>query len=334
MYIDPVCGMKVKEDSEHERVFRGVDYHFCSAHCLDTFGASPETYMGDDCTHDPVCGMKVSRTSINHVQHVNHDYYFCSQHCVAKFQENPVAYEGKDHACDHTHAAKTPVEADVDAIYFCPMCPGQEQKGMGICKVCGMALEPIAAPTTATLDEANPELDDMNRRLTVSVLLAVPVFILAMMADLAPSWLPSFLNMGLVQWIEFALATPVVLWGGWPFFERFALSLKTWNLNMFTLVGLGVGVAWMYSMVALLAPSLFPPLMQMQDGLVDVYFEAAAVITTLVLLGQVLELRARLRTNEAIKLLLGMSPKTARRVGEDGNETDVPLEDVQVDDVL
>jgi len=140
--------------------------------------------------------------------------------------------------------------------------------------------------------------------------------------------------MGSVQWIEFALATPVILWGGWPFFERFALSIKTWNLNMFTLVGLGVGVAWIYSMFALLAPGLFPPVMQMQGGLVDVYFEAGAMITALVLLGQVLELRARSRTNEAIKLLLGMSPKTARRVAEDGSEADVSLEDVQSGDVL
>jgi len=140
--------------------------------------------------------------------------------------------------------------------------------------------------------------------------------------------------MGLVQWIEFALATPVVLWGGWPFFERFALSVKTWNLNMFTLVGLGVGVAWIYSVVALLLPNVFPPLMQMDGGLVDVYFEAAAVITTLVLLGQVLELRARSRTNEAIKLLLGMAPKTARLVKADGSEIDVPMEDVQAGDIL
>jgi len=140
--------------------------------------------------------------------------------------------------------------------------------------------------------------------------------------------------MGTVQWIEFVLATPVILWGGWPFFERFALSIKTWNLNMFTLIGLGVGVAWIYSMVALLLPGIFPPVMQMEGGLVDVYFEAAAVITALVLLGQVLELRARSRTNEAIKLLLGMAPKTARRVNADGSEADVPLEDVVAGDVL
>ena len=367
MNIDPVCGMNVKDDSEHERSFRGVNYHFCSASCLEKFNDSPEDYLGEDCTHDPVCGMKVSRASSNHVQYHDHDYYFCSQHCVEKFSGDPAAYEGKDQACEHHHVKKNTVPDDPNGMYFCPMCPGQEQQGPGTCKVCGMALDPMAAPAlkqkteyvcpmhpevvsdapglcpkcgmalearTVEADEDNPELDDMSRRLKVSTVLALPVFILAMMADLAPSALPSGLTMGVVQWIEFALATPVILWGGWPFFERFALSIKTWNLNMFTLVGLGVGVAWSYSVVALLLPGIFPPIMQMGGGLVDVYFEAGAVITALVLLGQVLELRARSRTNEAIKLLLGMAPKTARRVSEDGTEADVPLEDVVAGDLL
>jgi len=367
MNIDPVCGMTVKPESEHARSFRGVDYRFCSEHCLEKFNDSPDDYLGNNCTHDPVCGMKVSRNSANHVQHGGHDYYFCSQHCIRKFNDSPADFEGKDQTCEHEHSARPTSPVDVDAMYFCPMCPGQEQQGPGICKSCGMALEPMAAPTlkekteyvcpmhpevvsdgpgacpkcgmalearTVTLDEGNPELDDMSRRLKVSTVLAVPVFILAMVADLAPSWLPSALTMSMVQWVEFVLATPVILWGGWPFFERFWLSVKTWNLNMFTLVGLGVGVAWIYSVVALLLPGVFPPIMQMDGGLVDVYFEAGAVITTLVLLGQVLELRARSRTNEAIKLLLGMAPKTARRVADDGSEADVPLEDVVAGDVL
>jgi len=367
MVIDPVCGMTVAEDGEHERTFRGVDYRFCSNHCLEKFNESPDDYLGDECTHDPVCGMKVSRASSNHIRHGEHDYYFCSQHCIEKFSADPAAYEGKDQACEHDHAHKTITPDNPDATYFCPMCPGQEQKGPGICKQCGMALEPMAAPTlaqkneyfcpmhpevvsdepgscpkcgmalearTVAVDEESPELDDMSRRFKISTALALPVFVLAMVADLAPAWLPSGLSMGMVQWIEFTLATPVILWGGRPFFERFALSVKTWNLNMFTLVGLGIGVAWTYSVVALLVPGIFPPVMQMQGGLVDVYFEAAAVITALVLLGQVLELRARSRTNEAIKLLLGMAPKTARRVAEDGSEVDVPLENVQAGDVL
>jgi len=367
MIQDPVCGMTVAEDSGHERTFRGVDYRFCSSHCLEKFNERPDDYMGEDCTHDPVCGMKVSRASSNHILHDGHDYYFCSQHCVEKFSADPAGFEGKDQPCEHHHKPESKAPEDKNAMYFCPMCPGQEQQGSGICKSCGMALEPMAAPTlvqkteyvcpmhpdvvsdvpgscpkcgmaleprTIEVEDANPELEDMSRRLKISTGLALPVFLLAMVADLAPAWLPSGLTMGVVQWVEFALATPVILWGGWPFFERFALSIQTWNLNMFTLVGLGIGVAWIYSVVALLFPGIFPPVMQRQDGLVDVYFEAAAVITALVLLGQVLELRARSRTNEAIKLLLGMTPKTARRVGRDGSETDVPLEDVQVGDIL
>jgi Cu+-exporting ATPase len=193
-----------------------------------------------------------------------------------------------------------------------------------------MALE----PRTVAVAERNAELEDMTRRFKLSVALALPVFVLAMVADLAPGWLPAALPMKTVQWIEFVLATPVVAWCGWPFFERFWLSVKTWNLNMFTLIGLGVAVAWGYSVVALLAPHLFPPVMRTPDGLVHVYFEAAAVITALVLLGQVLELRARSRTNEAIKLLLGLSPKTARRIADDGSEADVALDRVQAGDRL
>jgi len=367
MNRDPVCGMEVSEDSEHERSFRGVNYRFCSAPCLGKFNGNPDGYLGDDCTHDPVCGMKVSRASSHHIRHDEHDYYFCSQHCIEKFAADPAAFEDKNQTCEHHHAAKKNMPDHPDATYFCPMCPGQEQKGPGICKSCGMALEPMAAPTlkqkteyvcpmhpevvsdgpgacpkcgmaleprTVNAEDENPELEDMSRRLKISTVLALPVFVLAMVADLMPSWLPAGLGMGTVQWIEFVLASPVILWGGWPFFERFALSLKTWNLNMFTLVGLGVGVAWVYSVVALLLPGIFPPVMQMKGGLVDVYFEAGAVITALVLLGQVLELRARSRTNEAIKLLLGMAPKTARRVAGDGTESDVPLEDVVAGDVL
>ena len=174
----------------------------------------------------------------------------------------------------------------------------------------------------------------MSRRLQISSVLAIPVFLLALTADLLPDWLPSGFSMSSVQWIEFVLATPVVLWGGVPFFVRGIQSLKTWNLNMFTLVALGVSVAWVYSVVALLAPQIFPPVMQMEGGLIDVYFEAAAVITALVLLGQVLELRARSRTNAAIQMLLGLAPNTARIVRDDGTEEDIPLEQVHTGDTL
>jgi P-type Cu+ transporter len=363
--IDPVCGMEVAEDSEHARTFRGAEFRFCSAHCLERFNASPEDYLGDDCAIDPVCGMLVPPTSSNHIVHQGRDVYFCSQHCVEKYRTDPAAYP------ESTEAIRTIVKPaapqDKNAMYFCPMCPGQEQQGPGICNVCGMALEPMAAPRllerteyacpmhpeivsdepgscpkcgmaleprTVAIEEKNEELEDMTRRFKLSVALAAPVFVLAMVADLMPGWLPPSLPMKAAQWIEFVLATPVVVWCGWPFFERFWRSVKTWNLNMFTLIGLGVAVAWSYSVVALLAPHIFPPIMRTKDGLVHVYFEAAAVITALVLLGQVLELRARSRTNEAIKLLLGLSPKTARRVGADGSEEDVPLDRVQVGDVL
>jgi Cu+-exporting ATPase len=193
-----------------------------------------------------------------------------------------------------------------------------------------MALELV----TVSGEEKNEELIDMSRRFWVCTVLALPVFFLAMIADMMPSWLPDWLSMQAVQWVEFALATPVVLWGGWPFFVRGWQSILTWNLNMFTLIALGVSVAWVYSVVALLFPQIFPPIMQMEGGLVDVYFEAAAVITALVLLGQVLELRARSRTNAAIQMLLSLAPNTARIVRKDGKEEDIPLEQVQPGDTL
>lgn len=214
--------------------------------------------------------------------------------------------------------------------YVCPMHPEVIQDHPGNCPKCGMALE----PRTIAMEEENPELVNMTRRFWISTILAVPVFLLAMTADLLPSLLPEGLSMHYVQWIEFVLATPVVLWGGWPFFVRAWQPVKTWNLNMFTLIGLGVSVAWVYSVVALLFPQIFPPIMQMEGGMVDVYFEAAAVITALVLLGQVLELGARSRTNAAIKMLLGLAPNTARIVRDDGAEEDIPLEQVKPGDVL
>jgi Cu+-exporting ATPase len=214
--------------------------------------------------------------------------------------------------------------------YTCPMHPEIVRDRPGTCPKCGMALE----PREATADEANPELTDMRRRFWVSAILALPVFALAMVADLAPEWLPPALSPAAVQWIQFVLATPVVLWGGWPFFVRGWQSVATWNLNMFTLIGLGVAVAWGYSLVALLVPSIFPSVMRHAGGTVPVYFEAAAVITVLVLLGQVLELRARSQTNTAIRLLLQLAPNTARIVRSDGSEDDIPLAEVAVGDAL
>ncbi len=215
--------------------------------------------------------------------------------------------------------------------YVCPMHPQVVRSEPGSCPICGMALEPRSI---SEQEERSEELIDMSRRFWIGVGLSIPVFVLAMSHDLSPGLLPESISGRRLQWIEFALATPVVLWGGWPFFQRGWLSLVNRSLNMFTLIALGVGVAWIYSVVAVFFPQLFPPIMRSEEGTVAVYFEAAAVITTLVLLGQVLELRARSRTSRAIKMLLGLAPKTARIVRDDGREVDIPLDRLQPGDVL
>ena len=268
---------------------------------------------------DPVCGMTVEPDSASATEdYQGRIWYFCSGHCHDKFLTDPALFIGEE-----VGSAKVPSKS---AIYTCPMHPEVMQDHPGNCPRCGMTLE----HRTLEVEEDTSDLDDMTRRFWVSAVLALPVFVLAMITDLFPAALP----LKAIQWVEFALATPVVLWGGWPFFVRGWQSVLSWNLNMFTLIGLGVSVAWAYSVVALLFPQIFPPNMQHEGGTVPVYFEAAAVITALVLLGQVLELRARSRTNAAIKLLLGLVPKTARIVRGDGSEQDIPLEQVQPGDVL
>jgi Cu+-exporting ATPase len=236
----------------------------------------------------------------------------------------------KNHQYHHHHAAPRPEHAEVapGTIWTCPMHPQIRRDGPGQCPICGMALEPLE-PTAE--EGPNPELIDMTRRFWFSAVLTLPLVVLAMGSELF-GW--KLLPIRASAWVQLGLATPVVVWGGRPFFERFWASLKSRNLNMFTLIGLGVGVACGYSVVATLAPQIFPPSLHTMGGMVPVYFEAAAVITTLVLLGQVLELRARSATGKAIRALLGLAPKTARRVREDGSEEDVPLEHVHVGDVL
>ncbi|HET8534867.1 MAG TPA: heavy metal translocating P-type ATPase [Sphingomicrobium sp.] len=271
---------------------------------------------------DPVCGMKVDSRTAKHRFELNGTrYYFCSAGCLEKFRANPNRYLNPPAEA----AART--EAPEGTIWTCPMHPEIRRPGPGSCPICGMALEPLE-PTAE--EQANPELIDMARRFWVSAVLTLPLVILAMGAELF-GW--KLLPMRATVWLQLALATPVVLWGGLPFFDRFWASLKTRNLNMFTLIGMGVGVAYSYSLVATVAPHIFPASLRTMDGLVPVYFEAAAVITTLVLLGQVLELRARATTGKAIRALLGLAPKTARRVTDEGEE-DIPLEDVQVGDLL
>ena len=270
---------------------------------------------------DPVCGMQVDpQVSPHHAEHEGHDYHFCSAKCREKFVAEPARYL----------TPKAPVAAPAGTIWTCPMHPEVRQDHPGACPICGMALE----PETLSLDHGpSPELKDMTRRFWIGLVLAVPVLVLEMGGHLFPA-LHRLVPMQASVWIQLLLSTPVVLWAGWPFFERGWASLKSRNLNMFTLIAMGTGVAWAYSMVAALAPGVFPPAFRTAEGTVAVYFEAAAVITVLVLLGQVLELRARERTSGAIKALLELAPKTARRLKPDGSDEEVSLDLVAVDDRL
>ncbi len=239
----------------------------------------------------------------------------------------------QDHpgACPKCGMALEPVvESSVRAEYVCPMHPEIVRDQPGECPKCGMALE----LRNVAADTDNRELITMSRRFWISLILALPVFVLSMINDLAPALLPDAITLQQIQWFESALATPVVLWCGWPFFQRGWASIIHRSLNMFTLVSLGIGVAWSYSVIATFFPQIFPPTMRDESGAVAVYFEAAAVITSLVLLGQVLELRARSRTSDAIKLLLGLAPTTARLHHADGSEVDIPLEEVKPGDIL
>ena len=322
--LDAVCGMVVRLDSPHRHEHQGATYLFCCAGCQETFAAAPEEYLepAAPAEHvDPVCGMSVAKGSPHQHRHEGVDYYFCCAGCVERFRADPRRY-----------LEPRPAEpADPTAEYTCPMHPEVVQIGPGSCPDCGMALEPMLI-TAGPVE--NPELDDMTRRLRVSVGFGLPLVVLAMGAMFEVGPIAGLLSGPTGHWVQLALATPVVLWCGWPFFERAWASLVHRSLNMFTLIGLGVGVAYLYSLVATAAPGIFPPSFRSPDGTVPVYFEAAAMITALVLLGQVLELRARDRTGAAIRALLDLAPPTARRLGEDGGEEDVPLDAVRAGDRL
>jgi Cu+-exporting ATPase len=270
---------------------------------------------------DPVCGMSVDPNNAKH--HLEHDgqtYYFCNAGCKAKFLANPSKYLT-------TEKAVEPVVSG--AIYTCPMHPQIEQIGPGTCPICGMALE----PQTVSADSGpNHELIDMTRRFWIGLVLTIPVLVLEMGGHVTGLYM--LLGQQLSNWIQLVLATPVVVWAGWPFFVRGWQSLRTRNLNMFTLIAMGTGVSWVYSVIATFMPDIFPAAFRQMDGAVAVYFEAAAVITVLVLLGQVLELRARDQTSGAIKALLGLAPKTARRLKTDGTEEEVSLTLIEVGDTL
>ncbi len=275
---------------------------------------------------DPVCGMQIDPATAKggKSSFKGNDYFFCNPKCKTKFETNPQEYLRKK--------ADTPVtQVDKERIYTCPMHPEVRQKGPGNCPLCGMALEP---EEVSLEDSANPELVDFTRRLKVSVALSVPLLLLAM-SDLIPDQpvqhaLPHWLYSG----IQLLLATPVVLWAGLPFFERGWASIKSKNLNMFTLIAIGTGIAYIFSLVATFFPSLFPDSLRVHGGMVPLYYEAAAVITTLVLLGQVLELRARSQTGNAIKALLGLAPKTAIKMSSDGTEQEIPIESIKLGDLL
>jgi len=281
---------------------------------------TPANHHADAENIDPVCGMTVDpHTAKHHADCQGRPYYFCSAGCKTKFIADPAKYLG----------LKAAEPVDPSATYTCPMHPEIRQQGPGSCPICGMALEPL----TVTADSGpNPELADMTRRFWIGLALALPVFALEMGGHL--TGLTMSLGQQTSNWIQLLLATPVVLWAGWPFFMRGYQSLLTRNLNMFTLIAMGTGVAWIYSVVATAFPDIFPQAFRQHDGSVAVYFEAAAVITVLVLLGQIMELRARDQTSGAIKALLGLAPKTARRIDAHGNAEEIELNAIARGDLL
>ena len=339
---DPVCGMSVDPaTSKHRFEHQGQTFHFCSAGCRSKFAADPAKYLvpvaaaGSCCAGhdhhahhpdaatviDPVCGMSVDpATSKHRFDHQGHAFHFCSAGCRTKFSADPVKYLEK---------REPPPEMPAGTIYTCPMHPEIRQEGPGTCPICGMALE----PDVISLDDApNPELADMTKRFWIGAVLAAPVVVLEMGGHLVGGH--GLVDPVLSNWIQFVLATPVVLWAGWPFFVRGWQSVRTRNLNMFTLIAMGTSVAYGYSVIATLAPQAFPPAFRGHGGAVPVYFEAASVITILVLLGQLLELRAREATSGAIKALLQLAPKTARRLDADGNDHEVEIAALAVGDRL
>ena len=314
MHQDPVCGMTLEPSAAAGTYeYDGTTYVFCSSHCLERFRAHPEQYVTP--SHGPSTSTPVAGA-----------VYTCPMH--------PEVRQDTPGACPICGMALEPLMAAVPrtrTAYVCPMHPEIVRSEPGACPICGMALE---ARTVSAEEEVNPELIDMTRRFWGSLGLTMPLLVLAMSEMLPGRPVQHALSVRLLTWLQLVCATPVVLWGGWPFFARGWASVVNRRLNMFTLIALGTGTAYVYSVIATLVPDIFPDSFRGHSGEVAVYFEAAAVITTLVLLGQVLELRARSQTSSAIRALLGLAPKTARRLREDGTEEDVPLDGVQPGDRL
>ncbi len=334
--LDPVCGMTVEPHraaGKHDH--NGHSYYFCGRHCLEKFKADPEKFL------TPAAAAAAAREPAHggarapaHPHEAAAEKAPSARAAIYVCPMDPEVREAKAGPCPKCGMALEPAEPAAPAVkteYVCPMHPEIVRPQAGACPICGMALEPR---TTALEEEANPELVAMTRRLQAGVVLSVPVMVLAMSEMIPGQPLQRIFSPPALNWFQLAFAAPVVLWGGAPFFQRGWNSIVHRSLNMFTLIAIGVGTAFVYSVAAAIFPGVFPPSFRGHGGEVGVYFDAAAVITTLVLLGQVLELRARSKTGKAIKALLGLAPKTARVLGDGGAEADVPIERVQAGDRL
>jgi P-type Cu+ transporter len=351
MAIDPICGMTVDPATaagSHDH--RGMSYYFCGLSCLERFKVDPERALQPQLVSpakpttrkplpmmqpapaptgaaviDPVCGMTVQpATAAGSYEYQGKTYYFCATSCLAKFRADPIYYLTPP---EQRAPRVIPVPSGGVVEYICPMDPEVLEAQPGACRICGMALEP---KVVSLEDERNPELEDMSRRFWVCLGPSLLVMLLAMVDMIPGVSLPGGFTGLARNWVQWVLATPVVLWGGWPFFQRGWASVVNRAPNMFTLIAMGTGAAYGYSAVVTVAPTLLPSSFRLHDGSIAVYFEAAAIITVLVLLGQVLELKARSQTSSAIRALLRLAPKTARLITSEGREDDVPLEHVQV----
>jgi Cu+-exporting ATPase len=351
MAIDPICGMTVDPATaagSHD--YRGLSYYFCGLSCLERFKVDPERALQpqlvspaksttrkplpmmqpapvatDAAAIDPVCGMTVQpATAAGSYEYQGKTYHFCATSCLTKFRADPIYYLTPS---EQRAPRVIPVPSGGVVEYICPMDPEVLETQPGACRICGMALEP---KVVSLEDERNPELEDMSRRFWVCLGPSLLVMLLAMVEMIPGLSLPGGFTGSARNWVQWVLATPVVLWGGWPFFQRGWASVVNRAPNMFTLIAMGTGAAYGYSAVVTVAPTLLPSSFRLHDGSIAVYFEAAAMITVLVLLGQVLELKARSQTSSAIRALLRLAPKTARLITSEGREDDVPLEHVQV----